>query len=56
MTDCNCNQGRLPCTCQRDASPHADLRDLLLDGVYVLGALAALVFVIFALLGYWSNK
>jgi len=29
--------------------------ELLLDGVYVVGALAALVFVIFALLGYWSR-
>ncbi len=37
-------------------SPHAEVRELLLDGVYVVGALAALIFVIFALLGYWSNK
>ncbi len=59
MTDCNCNQGRLPCTCRTDnsdgTSPHAEVRELLLDGVYVVGALAALIFVIFALLGYWSR-
>ena len=61
MSDCNCNQGRLPCTCRTDnsdgTSPHADLRELLLDGVYVVGALAALIFVFFALTGYfWSIK
>lgn len=38
-----------------DASPYAEIRELLLDGVYVVGALAALIFVIFALLGYWSR-
>lgn len=51
----NCNQGRA-CTC--DTSPHTesirDLVDFAIDAAFVLAILGSLVFVVFALAGFWS--
>ncbi len=41
------------------SSPHEETRDavdLMLDSVLVVLALGALTFVVFALIGFWSNK
>ena len=61
MTDCSCNQGRLPCTCRTDnsdgTSPHSETRDaveIALDFVMAGLALGVLTFTVFALLGFLS--
>jgi len=63
----SCNQGRAPCRspdlCQGNSdgtsSPHSETRDLVelaLDGLLAIALVGALIFTVFAAIGFWSNK
>ena len=64
----SCNQGRAPCKddCDRlftdnsdGTNPHAETRDLVelaLDGLLAIALVGALIFTVFAAIGFWSNK
>lgn len=67
-TGTTCNQGRAPCRsgCNRlhtensdGTSPHAEARDLIdlaLDGLLAFALVGALIFTIFAAIGFWSAR
>jgi len=69
MTDHDCftdQQGHLPCTCSKfmqensdGTSPHTDTReliDLALDFALAVLAVGCVIFTVFSLIGFWSNK
>lgn len=67
-TGSTCHQGRVPCRsgCNRlhtdnsdGTNPHEETRDLIdlaLDGLLVLAIVSALIFTVFATLGFWSAR
>ena len=67
-TGTTCNQGREPCRdgCSRlhsensdGTSPHDETRDLIemaLDGLLAFALIGALIFTVFAAIGFWSAR